>query len=338
MTSNLVAVGDKASTNLLRVTTDLTEIDKGGIWVVLAYFNTPIIAIEIEDWQPLSQTQPDKWSGAISWESLMTRDAYMKLVDEAKMWISRGDLYQVNVCRLLRAPLPQDNDLFAVYCKLQLTPYGQNILYIRLNSELAAQVGKASVEVLSLSPESFLIQTDNQISSRPIKGTAKTGEAFLTKDTAENIMIVDLMRNDLSQVCLPHSVSVPELLQREELPYASQLVSEVRGILAPDVSWSDILTATFPPGSVTGAPKSSALRFIQEFEHDRDIYCGTVGIIDSNSSTADLKVAIRTFWKNDGYLYYGAGAGITWGSDASLEWEETELKSQTLINLLGDSA
>ena len=157
------------------------------------------------------------------------------------------------------------------------------------------------------------------------------------KDRAENLMIVDLMRNDLSRVCVTGSVEVPRLLEVEEHPGLVHLVSEVGGTLVPGATWSSILGATFPPGSVTGAPKSSALRLIEERESvSRSFYCGALGWVDNEGQSAELAVTIRTFWRDGTALRFGTGAGITWESDPAAEWRETELKARRLIDLASE--
>jgi len=162
---------------------------------------------------------------------------------------------------------------------------------------------------------------------------------MLAKDYAENVMIVDLVRNDLQRVCRPGSVRVDHLCAPEEHPGLVHLASTVTGELLPEARWSAVLEATFPPGSVSGAPKSSALRAIAELERGpRGPYCGTVGWVDGDHDRAELAVGIRTFWAERDehgarWLRFGTGAGITWGSDAQGEWEETELKAVRLIGL-----
>jgi para-aminobenzoate synthetase component 1 len=148
-------------------------------------------------------------------------------------------------------------------------------------------------------------------------------------------MIVDLMRNDISQVCLPGSVEVTALFRQEKHPGITHLVSDIEGVLKDHVSWAEIFAALMPPGSVSGAPKSSALSIIESHEASaRGPYCGALGYI--YGSSAELAVAIRTFWTTgDRYLRYGTGAGITWGSDAQAEWEETQLKARHLISIAG---
>jgi para-aminobenzoate synthetase component 1 len=216
--------------------------------------------------------------------------------------------------------------------------------------------------VVSASPELFLRLDGDLLTSAPIKGTATTPDGLTAKDRAENVMITDLVRNDLQPVCLPGTVEVTALLHVEHHPGLVHLVSTVQGRLDPDLAgtgdlWSRVLAATYPPGSVSGAPKSAALRVIADLEPvPRGPYCGTVGWIDADAGRAELAVGIRTFWWTaddpattaahapartpeggvqpvTGTLRFGTGAGITWGSDPEAEWAETELKARRLIGL-----
>jgi para-aminobenzoate synthetase component 1 len=187
--------------------------------------------------------------------------------------------------------------------------------------------------IASASPELFLSRIGSMVKSSPIKGTQPTNShTFGSKDQAENVMIVDLMRNDLGQICKSGTVEVPRLLSSEEHPGLQHLVSDVEGELLDNISWREILTALSPPGSVSGAPKSSATQVIATNEIPRGPYCGALGWVEGNHGV--LSVAIRTFWK-DSHLNFGTGAGITWGSDASAEWEETQLKARRLISIAG---
>ena len=144
-------------------------------------------------------------------------------------------------------------------------------------------------------------------------------------------MIVDLIRNDMSSTARVGSVSTPRLLATEEHPGLFHLVSDVRSEIRDGSSIVDVLRSMMPPGSVSGAPKSSALRIIKENEGARGPYCGTIGWVEGNR--AELSVGIRTFWQTESELKFGTGAGITWGSDPMQEWEETELKARKLIGL-----
>jgi para-aminobenzoate synthetase component 1 len=158
-------------------------------------------------------------------------------------------------------------------------------------------------------------------------------------------MIVDLVRNDLARVCGPGTVEVTELCATEPHPGLSHLVSTVRGELRAGLGWADLLAASFPPGSVTGAPKSSAMRLIDELEPvQRGPYCGAVGWVDADRGAGELAVGIRTFWLEAGRgqpdgsptpLCVGTGAGITWGSDPAGEWHETQLKARRLLAVAG---
>jgi para-aminobenzoate synthetase component 1 len=172
------------------------------------------------------------------------------------------------------------------------------------------------------------------VESAPIKGTAATRDGFLAKDRAENVMIVDLVRNDLGRVCEYGSISVPRLCDVEAHPGLFHLVSAVRGRLGPDTRWGDVIDATFPPGSVTGAPKLASLNLIAALEPaPRGPYCGAIGWVDADRKQADLGVAIRTFWLDADGLHFGTGGGITWDSTPQGEWDETVLKARRLIRL-----
>jgi para-aminobenzoate synthetase component 1 len=197
----------------------------------------------------------------------------------------------------------------------------------------------AGLDVVSASPELYLARHDGRLVTRPIKGTAPTAEEMLPKDFAENVMIVDLMRNDISGVCEPGTVSVDELCAFEHHPGLVHLVSTVSGRMRDGVGWRDVFAAAYPPGSVSGAPKSSALKAIRDLEvSSRGPYCGAVGWVDADRQEAVLAVGIRTFWaERDGdgqrWLRFGTGAGVTWHSDPAGEWAETELKAARLVGL-----
>jgi para-aminobenzoate synthetase component 1 len=188
--------------------------------------------------------------------------------------------------------------------------------------------------IVSASPELFLRREGDVLTSAPIKGTARTPEGLLPKDTAENVMITDLVRNDLQRVSRPGTVEVTGLLRIEHHPGLVHLVSTVQGRMRAGTGWAEILEALSPPGSVSGAPKSTALRAIADLEPvPRGPYCGAVGWVDADRGTATLAVGIRTFWWNRGRIHFGTGAGITWGSDPAGEWHETELKAGRLLSL-----
>jgi para-aminobenzoate synthetase component 1 len=189
--------------------------------------------------------------------------------------------------------------------------------------------------VVTASPELFLSRAGDVMTSAPIKGTTEPGEPFADKDFPENIMITDLVRNDLGRIGRPGSVTVTALLERQEHPGLAHLVSTVSARLADGVGWAAILAATFPPGSVTGAPKIRAQQVISELEPvPRGPYCGAIGYVDADARRARLAVGIRTFYSGPGdLLNFGTGAGITYSSDPDAEWAETELKAARLIAL-----
>ncbi|PFG43381.1 para-aminobenzoate synthetase component 1 [Isoptericola jiangsuensis] len=272
------------------------------------------------------------------WHSSLDRAAYEAAVARVREHVREGTVYQVNVCRVLGAPLTGgapdvEPDAAALAARLAAgnpAPHASAV-------HVPASTGVDPVWVVSASPELYLSLDAGRLGSGPIKGTAPTADGLTPKDRAENVMITDLVRNDLQQVCAPGTVAVTDLLGVEEHPGLVHLVSRVHGRLAPEVAaapdrWRRVLAATFPPGSVSGAPKSSALRIIDDLEPTpRGPYCGAVGWVDGDR--AELAVGIRTFWWADGVLRFGTGAGITWGSDPAAEWHETELKAARLVGL-----
>ena len=197
---------------------------------------------------------------------------------------------------------------------------------------------------MSASPERFLaLATVAAVETRPIKGTAASTRGASrrsAKDRAENVMIVDLARNDLGRVCEPGSVTVPSLCALEPHPGLHHLVSTVRGRRRPETSGSaTCVRATFPPASVTGAPKPRVLQIIEDLEPvRRGVYCGAVGWIDTERDAGDLNVAIRTFMVRDGRTQLGVGGGIVADSDPAAEWQETELKAARLLAVAGGTA
>jgi para-aminobenzoate synthetase component 1 len=178
------------------------------------------------------------------------------------------------------------------------------------------------------------------VETRPIKGTAAHPAALdrSAKDRAENVMIVDLARNDLGRVCIPGTIDVPALCTIERHPGLAHLVSTVRGRRRPEVGVEALLRATLPPASVTGAPKPRVLQIIEDLETvPRGVYCGAVGWIDTAHDAGDLAVAIRTFTVAGGRTTLGVGGGIVADSDPAREWDETCLKARRLLARTGAS-
>ncbi|CAG7655122.1 chorismate-binding protein [Actinacidiphila bryophytorum] len=335
--------GGLVASDLRDVTADPAALDSAGFWAVAVDFEGRTVCARFGDVRPdphdpaATGARAARWHGPdrTAWTSSMDRQAYEDGVRTIRERIAAGDVYQVNLCRVLGAPLPagphqgRGPDIDALGAVLALgnpAPYAGTI---RLPGH--------GVEIATASPELFLSRDGRTVESRPIKGTARTADSFLPKDDAENIMIVDLVRNDLGRVCTSGSVTVPALCAVEPHPGLVHLVSTVRGELRTGAGWPELLAATFPPGSVTGAPKSSALRIIGELETaPRGPYCGGIGWVDADRGTGALAVGIRTFWIDRGTaghpeLRFGTGAGITWGSDPAGEWAETELKAERLL-------
>ncbi|MGV8977574.1 MAG: chorismate-binding protein [Cellulomonas sp.] len=288
------------------------------------------------------------WRGppADAWTSSLDRAGYERAVARVREEIRSGEVYQANICRVLAAPLRCDDEEPDALALAQVLEAGNPAPFAG-GVHVAAGSDVEPVWVVSASPELFLRIDRGVVTSSPIKGTAATGAGLSAKDEAENVMITDLVRNDLQQLCVPGTVEVTSLLGVEEHPGLVHLVSTVRGVLEPGLDrspdlWPRLLAATYPPGSVSGAPKMAALRLIAEIEPaPRGPYCGAVGWVDvapDGTVRAELAVGIRTFWwtadgPGGGTLRFGTGAGITWGSDPRAEWLESELKAHRLVAL-----
>jgi para-aminobenzoate synthetase component 1 len=315
------------ATRIAEVTSDPSRLDDGNFWAVLATFEGDYrfarfkkvteVPFPAQPWQRLERP----------WKSNLEMIDYIAYVSAIKEEIASGTVYQVNACRELAHFLGEKaqklSGLFSEILRAHPAPF-------------ASYMKVPGFEIASASPERFLSRTGSRILTSPIKGTIRWNqEEFGEKDKSENLMIVDLMRNDISQICEAGSVEVSALFRQEKHPGITHLVSDIEGTLREDVKWSEILKATLPPGSVSGAPKSSALSIISEHEiAPRGPYCGAIGFI--HGDRAELAVGIRTFWTTgDKYLRYGTGAGITWGSEPANEWEETQLKARHLISIAG---
>ena len=323
----------RSATDLVDVATDVSVLDNGGWWAVVVTFEGLVtlarFASVSHDDMPVPITP---WPGVprSAWTSSTSRADYLDGVEDIRERISAGTVYQVNLCRRLSAPMPTGTtNLLGLSNLLRRCHPAPHAASLHLPDH--------NVHVASASPELFLKRDAARVWSSPIKGTAPTAEQLLPKDTSENVMIVDLVRNDLSRVCETGSVEVDGLLSLEPHPGLVHLVSTVSGRLRADVQWADVFAATFPPGSVSGAPKSTALQAISDLEATpRGPYCGAIGWIDADHNQAELAVGIRTFFVEadpEPTLCFGTGAGITWGSNAQQEWDETELKAAALLDV-----
>ena len=320
-------MGSRLASQLQEISHDPSVLSDGNFWAVVITFEGEMTFARFghvtesefahQPWEKLNAP----------WQSSMSREKYIAYVQGIRESIAKGSVYQVNACRELRTEISDaDLSLQGLFSQLLLenpAPYAQ---YLKI----------PGLEIASATPERLLHRTGELIITSPIKGTmTATAREFGEKDKAENLMIVDLMRNDFGRICLPGSVEVSELFRTEEHPGLKHLVSDVVGSLAPNVSWREIFEAITPAGSVSGAPKSSAVEIISQNEKvARGPYCGALGWVQGDRG--EIAVGIRTFWSTgDQYLRFGTGAGITWGSDADAEWEETQLKARRLISIAG---
>ncbi|MBD2758729.1 chorismate-binding protein [Yimella sp. cx-573] len=333
-----VRFGAVRAHQVVEVRHDLDALDEPGFWAVVGNFEGRLTAVRMEHVQRDVHNAPSIAPDALelrdddlaNWASSLDRRAYCAAVDEVRQRIARGEVYQVNICRVLSRRVPQGfsiSDLGDALVAGNPAPYGALV-----------DLPEAGLAIACASPELYLARDGCRLESRPIKGTAVTAGSMLVKDTTENVMITDLVRNDLSRVSVPGTVSVDALCAPEDHPGLSHLVSTISSRLRPGVSWAQVWDATFPPGSVSGAPKSTALQAIRDLETmDRGPYCGAIGYVDNDLGVARMAVGIRTFWLERSpaqtVLKFGTGAGITWGSDPLGEWEETQLKARRLVGI-----
>lgn len=306
------------------------NIDSELFWFLAATFEGACVAVGFAE-RSAVRPDEDRWNGLPrdAWQSSLDQLAYMTAVTRTREYIAAGDVYQANICRVLRAPLPSDASLRGLWRILDERHGAPFSGYIDIPAgrfpELAQGLG-----IVSSSPELFLQRRGDTLLTAPIKGTAPSEAELLPKDRAENLMIVDLMRNDLASISIPGSVSVPKLFALEPHPGLVHLVSYVQSRVPDSFTWPDVQRHLLPPGSVSGAPKSSAVRIIEALEgRPRGHYCGAFGV--AHGATADLAVGIRSFFRVGDHLEFGTGAGITWGSDPLGEWMETELKASRLL-------
>jgi para-aminobenzoate synthetase component I len=277
------------------------------------------------------------WNPSFQLRSSFPRDSYLAAVQRVRDYIFAGDIFQANLSQRFEAVTTEP--AWSFYRRLRR----------RNAAPFAAFLDFPEVTVVSASPERFLrVDAHGHVETRPIKGTrprgvgpehdAALGQALAesAKDRAENLMIVDLMRNDLSRVCKPHSVRVSELFSLEHYATVHHLVSTVVGELSPGTDAIDLLRAAFPGGSITGAPKLRAMEVIAELEPSRrGVYCGSIGYW-SVTGELDTSIAIRTAVVRDGCVYFSAGGGIVADSDPQQEYMETLDKARAMIDALAD--
>ena len=266
--------------------------------------------------------------------SNFSKNEYLKIIEKARDYISSGDIYQVNLSQKFSTSGPEDS-----YAALMKFYSAQPVPF-------SALIKFDDHTIISGSMELFLRKTGNRLYTKPIKGTAKRSKDLNTdikikkqlgeneKERAENLMIVDLMRNDLGRICETGSVRVNELFRINEYRTLYQMESEIEGELTEKISIPRIIRSTFPPGSVTGAPKSRALEIIDELEpHYRGPYCGALGVFYPDMDFT-LSVAIRIMLLADSKICYWVGGGIVWDSNPEKEYEETLLKAKAIRKTL----
>ncbi|OBU34536.1 aminodeoxychorismate synthase component 1 [Photobacterium kishitanii] len=269
-----------------------------------------------------------------SWSSNMTKEDYCNKFNTIQSYLLSGDCYQINLAQRFSAHYQGDE--WQAYCRLETANGAPFSSFIRTDNGA----------ILSVSPERFLQLNQSDIETKPIKGTRPRSSDTIEdaanalalqqapKDRAENVMIVDLLRNDIGRVAVPGSVRVPALFAIESFPAVHHLVSTVTGQLASNYSATDLLRACFPGGSITGAPKVRAMEIIEELEPNRrSIYCGSIGYI-SRCGTMDTNIAIRTLVAYQHRLYAWAGGGIVADSNAESEYQETLDKLSKILPTL----
>ncbi|WP_322761039.1 chorismate-binding protein [Frankia sp. Cr2] len=337
-TGSFAVVGGRLATGVIDITDDLAALDRGGFWAVAVDFEGTARCVrfgEVRPAPPLATLAGRPWQGPPrgAWTSSLDGPGYTRGVRRIRAEIAAGEVYQVNLCRVQSVPVADDAGevvaaLAAALARDNPAPYAA-VMY----------VPEVDIRLASASPELFLSRRADVVRSGPIKGTGRVATDLWDKDVAENIMIVDLVRNDLGRVARIGGVSVLKLCTVEAHPGLVHLVSTVQAQLRPDVGWPELFAASFPPGSVSGAPKSSALRVIGELEPSaRGPYCGAIGWVDAEKGLGELAVGIRTFWFAAGRLHFGSGAGITWSSDPWAEWREAELKAGRLLRIASSTS
>jgi para-aminobenzoate synthetase component 1 len=298
-------------------------------WIIS---ETPERADEMEDLLK-QKPKPPGLHAIEGWQSNFTREAYEKAIAQTVEYILAGDIFQANITQMFSAPVPAGFDPLAFY----------RVLRLKNPATFAAFMDYGTVQIASSSPERLLRHDGTTVEARPIKGTRRRDSepardaaliADLTssrKDRAENVMIVDLLRNDLSRVSKPGTVKVPVLCGLETYANVHHLVSVITSELKDGHGVGDLIGATFPGGSITGAPKIRAMEIIAEIEQaPRGVYCGTIGYIGFNGRT-DLNIAIRTAQFHNGVARVQGGGGITARSQPAAEYEESLTKIRRIM-------
>lgn len=274
----------------------------------------------------------------IEFQTNITKDEYISVINMLRRHILRGDCYEINFCQSFSADKVSVDPLFYYQQLSDISPNPFSAFY-KLNDKYC----------LCASPERFLKKTGTKLISQPIKGTSKRNHSDASadeqnrqhllnsdKEKSENVMVVDLVRNDLSRICTEGSVHVKELFGVYSFPQVHQMISTIEGEVDPKVKWTDIIKACFPMGSMTGAPKVKVMELIDKYESSpRGLFSGSIGYITPGNDF-DFNVVIRSMMYDDTkkIISFKAGGGITFNSDPEQEYEESKLKVEAIIRIL----
>jgi len=280
------------------------------------------------------ETPQNNFKLTMPWQSNMRPEQYREKFQQVHNYLLAGDCYQINLAQRFTAQYTGSE--YQAYCALRQENKAPFSAFLRFENSA----------ILSISPERFLRLVDKKVQSKPIKGTRpRSCDAAIdlananelqqaSKDRAENLMIVDLLRNDISRVCKPGSVTVPTLFAIESFPAVHHLVSTVEGEISPQYDGSDLLRASFPGGSITGAPKIRAMDIIEELEpHQRSVYCGSIGYL-SACGNMDTNITIRTLVCHNQQIHCWAGGGLVADSNVDSEYQETYDKVNKILPVL----
>ena len=293
----------------------------------------PLLVFGIyHDYTNVNKLSDDCVFPTISLDCNTSQTEYQQNILNIKHYIENGTTYQTNYTLQFKGEF--NSDPYRYYQYLQQNNQANYCAYIQFDNS----------HILSISPELFFKIHNDTIITKPMKGTTARGinladdqlkkqTLFSEKNQAENMMIVDLLRNDLSQISVTGTVTVSELFKAEKYPTVWQLTSTIQSRLKPNTTLFNILKALFPCGSITGAPKASTMQIIADIEKQpREVYCGTIGYIEPNFHKAIFNIPIRTLTINQHQAHYGVGGGITWDSTASGEYQEILQKMALLTN------
>jgi para-aminobenzoate synthetase component 1 len=272
----------------------------------------------------MARPMPAQAQDPVVFQSNFQEGDYKQAVADIISRILNGDIFQANLTHQFTAQRPAGFDPFAQYLRLrEINP-----------APFAAYLSWGDQQILSSSPESFIsVTAEGDVITSPIKGTDRDADRLRAsvKDRAENVMIVDLLRNDLSQVCTDESVEVTTLCELQSFAGLHHLVSEIRGTLRSGQTARDVLNACFPGGSITGAPKIEAIKILREVERiPRGVYCGAIGWMGDDGAM-EMNIPIRTLVVTPDYISFGVGGGITALSDPDAEYQETLLKADKIL-------